>query len=85
MSNLWKVLSPPPPRDLEPQELCVPCTATQVVVCIGGGAYLVLPLPYGKPGPFVTSMRGCGAGVLALGVWRLFDLWLHLRDTRLIR
>lgn len=83
MSNILDIFNPPPSRLLSDEE-CVPCTAVQLAVCLGGGAYFLLPLPFkGKNGVvdlrkhplwFQRGVRGTGVVLVALGMYRLGEV-----------
>lgn len=83
MSNILNVLNPPPSRPLSDEE-CLPCTAVQLAVCLGGGGYFLLLLPFkGKNGVvdlkkhpvwFQRGVRGVGIGLVALGMYRLGEV-----------
>lgn len=83
MSNILKVFSPPAGRDLEDSE-CVGCTAVQLLVCFGGGAYFLLSLPFKNkaglvdlkkhPVWFQRGVRAGGIALIALGMFRLGEL-----------
>ncbi|PSK35812.1 hypothetical protein C7M61_004294 [Candidozyma pseudohaemuli] len=83
MSNIINVFNPPPSRLLGDEE-CLGCTAVQLVVCLGGGGYFLLSLPFkGKNGTvdlrkhpiwFQRGVRGVGIGLVALGMYRLGEV-----------
>lgn len=81
--TLFRVFSPPAPRDL-PEEDCLGCTLVQLAVCFGGGAYFASLMPFkdasGKinltkhPLWFQRSVRGGGVALVALGMFRIGEV-----------
>ncbi|KAK6204982.1 uncharacterized protein RJT21DRAFT_12305 [Scheffersomyces amazonensis] len=90
MSNILKVFNPPTGEDLggsrsnsaiPTDEDCLPCTAIQSIVALGGGVYFSSQLPFrdnvtGKidlikhPLWWQKSVRGFGILVFGLGAYR---------------
>ncbi|CAX39951.1 conserved hypothetical mitochondrial protein [Candida dubliniensis CD36] len=86
MSNILSVFNPPPSRPYPPspdelESQCLPCTAIQSIVAIGGGLYLSSPNQFkdkttGKidlrknPIWWQRSVRGAGIILFGLGAYR---------------
>ncbi|ODV69949.1 hypothetical protein HYPBUDRAFT_151488 [Hyphopichia burtonii NRRL Y-1933] len=80
-SNILKVFNPPSSQPVAP---CIPCTAIQSIVCIGGGIFFASGLIFkdfktGKmpkfgtkqhPMWFVKTVKGGGICLVGLGAYR---------------
>lgn len=87
-SNILSVFNPPPARDLEDYETCIPCTAMQSIVAILGGGYLTTNLPFQPSEKFkvqqnplwwIRSVKVSGLMLIGFGIYRAKEVYNELR------
>lgn len=90
-SNILSVFNPPPARDIEDYEKCIPCTTMQSVVAILGGAYLTTDLPFQPNEKFkvnqnplwwIRTVKVSGLALVGFGIYRAKEVYDQIYEEK---